>query len=104
MLQPRDTRELMNLLQAANRLRTSLTQIAETMEPLSVLLEERRQGALRRSATVARTLELSERAWTNDRALAPKTGQELVTRTATLRHPHPDFEFPPLSSAIWVSR
>ena len=57
---PQTATELMQFLQPANWLRTSLPRMAEVVEPLRVFLEQLMAGAPRRTKRVARNRVIQE--------------------------------------------
>ena len=64
MRRPETGAELMQLLQAINRLRTSLPRMAEVVAPLRLFLEELMAGAARRTKCVSK-----------NRAIPPRRGR-----------------------------
>ena len=81
---PQTATELMQFLQPANWLRTSLPRMAEVVEPLRVFLEQLMAGAPRRTKRVARNRVIQEDAWTAERARARRAAQDLVAQAVPL--------------------
>ena len=67
---PQTASELIQFLQAANWLRTSLPRMAEVVEPLRVFSEQLMAGASRRTKRAARIRVMQEDAWTLERVRA----------------------------------
>ena len=82
----------MQFLQAVNWLRTSLPWLAEIVEPLRVLLEERMGGIQRRTKRVASNRAIPEDAWTCERVAAWSNAQDLVANAVALSHPTDGYE------------
>ena len=80
MRRPQTANELMQFLQAANWLRTSLPRMADVVEPLRVFLEQVMAGASRRTKRVARNGAIQEDAWTAERVRAWRAAQDLVAQ------------------------
>ena len=89
MRRPQTASELMQFLQAANWLRTSLPRMAEVVEPLRVFLEQLMAGASRRTKRVASNRVIQEDAWTAERVRAWRAAQDLVAQAVPLYHPRP---------------
>lgn len=73
----------MQFLLAANWLRTLLSRKAEIVEPLRIMLEERMQGATRRTARVGNNREIPDSARTDNRVLARNTAQDFIAHAVT---------------------
>lgn len=80
------------LMQATNWMRTSLPRIAEIVELLRAIFEDRMHGAPRRATRVASDWDLPGYAWTDHRLQACKTPQDMFVRRVSLYNPWPDFE------------
>ena len=89
MRRPQTASELMQFLQAANWLRTSLPRMAEVAEPLRVFLEQLMPRASRRTKHVARKRVIQGNAWTAERVGAWRSAQDLVAQSVPLYHPRP---------------
>ena len=89
MRRPQTAGELMQFLQAANWLRTSLQRMAEVVEPLRMFLEQLMAGASRRTKRVARNRVIQEDAWTAERVRAWRHAQDLVAQAVAFYHPCP---------------
>ena len=106
MRRPQTASELMQFLQAANWLRTSLPRMAEVVEPLRVFLEQLMAGASRRTKRVASNRVIQEDAWTAERVRAWRAAQDLVAQAVPLYHPRPGcvvLMFPDASDFHWGS-
>ena len=79
MRRPQNASKLMQLLQAANWLRTSLPRMAE-VAALRTFLEQLMAGASRRTKRGARNRVIQEDAWTEDRVRAWRAAQDLVAQ------------------------
>ena len=87
MRRPETAAELMQFLQAMNRLLTSLPRMAEDVAPLRLFLEERKAGAARRTKRVANNRAIPPAAWTEGRLNAWANVQDLVAHAVSLYHP-----------------
>ena len=89
MRRPQTASELMQFLQAANWLRTSLPRMAEVVQPLRVFLEQLMAGASRRTKRVVRNRVIQEDAWTAECVRAWRAAQDLVVQAVPLYHSRP---------------
>ena len=88
-MRPPAASELMQFLQAANWLRTSLPRVAEVVEPLRAFLEQVMARASFRTKRVARNRVIQEDAWTAERVRAWRAAQDLGAQAVPLYHPRP---------------
>ena len=79
----------MQFLQAVNRLRTSLSRLAEVVWPLRVFLEEYMEGAKRRTKRVASHRAISAGELSSELIRAWDAAQDLVAHAVALSHPKP---------------
>ena len=89
MRSPETASELMQFLQAVNRLRTSLSRLAEVVWPLRVFLEEYMEGAKRRTKRVASHRAISAGELSSELIRAWDAAQDLVAHAVALSHPKP---------------
>lgn len=89
---PRTAGKMIKSLQATKVMRASLPRMAEIVDPLRAMLEERMHGSPRRTAKVTRNQIFPESACTDDRVQAWKAVQDLVAHAVTLHHPRSDLE------------
>ena len=87
MRRPETAGELMQFLQAANWLLTSLPRMAEVVDPLRKLLEEHLVGNRHRTKRVAANRAVAADAWTPERAQAWDDAQPMVREAVTLAQP-----------------
>ena len=106
MRRPQTVGKLIQFLQAINCLRTSLTRLAEVVEPLRVLLEGHMGEIQRRFKRVASNRVIAQVAWTLEQVAAWSNAQNLVVNAVALSHPKDEFEvliFPDASDNHWKS-
>ena len=92
MRRPQTAGELINFIQAVNRLRTSLPRLAEFVEPLRVLLEEYMGDIQRRTKRVASNRVMAEGAWKSEQVAAWSKALNLVANAVALSHSKDGYE------------
>ena len=103
---PQTAGELMQFLQAANWLQTSLPRLAEVFEPFRVLLEEHIGRIQRWTKRVASNREFAEENWNHEQAAAWSNTPDVVANAVALSHPKDVYEvlmFPDASDNHWGS-
>ena len=89
MRRPETVGELTKFLQATNRMRSSLPQVAEIVAPLRAFMEHRLKGASRKKSVASRRA-LSYGDWTPERVEAWDDSREMLMNAAELSFRRPE--------------